>query len=368
MQSLRTLSILNKWSLAAAVPLLWAAQSPAWAEPEGLPLGEDGLEKPFSGWSFYFDNDLLIPGASRDQDYTAGVGVTFSGRKAAEGWWSLDPLLGAADSLLPLETDDFYRLHAMQFGVLMFSPTDIASSEAIYDDRPFANLAYLSNSRLYVRDADEPVYQTAFTLGVMGSQLGATLQDRVHRVVGSDLPNGWDHQVSDGGELTFQYTAGRQALLASNFQSERTEYEIKYTSSASIGYISETSLSLTGRWGLINTPWWSFTPENGDYSSRPAPVIGESVRRGVGELYLWGGVKVRARAYNAFLQGQFRESDVTFSSGELNHLLGEAWLGVTAQLQRYRLSYVLRYQNREIKSGAGARSPLWAGIIISYDL
>ena len=32
------------------------------------------------------------------------------------------------------------------------------------------------------------------------------------------------------------------------------------------------------------------------------------------------GVKARLRAYNAFLQGQFRSSDVEFSSNQMKHV------------------------------------------------
>ena len=39
--------------------------------------------------------------------------------------------------------------------------------------------------------------------------------------------------------------------------------------------------------------------------------------RGPGEQHLSAGIKLRARAYNAFLQGQFRDRAVTFGSSEL---------------------------------------------------
>lgn len=45
-----------------------------------------------TGWAFYIDNDALLIG--RDQQYTGGFALTLSGRRAAEYWWSLDPLLG----------------------------------------------------------------------------------------------------------------------------------------------------------------------------------------------------------------------------------------------------------------------------------
>lgn len=337
---------------------------------EGLPLDDSGQEKYLAGWGLHMDNDLFIPGGGRDQDYTGGLGFTLAGRIAETSWWSLDPLLGGIDQLIDLRghfTRPRATLHAAQLGVIVFSPSDIDSDSAIYDDRPFANLAYLSNSRRYIAADDRPVYQSVFTLGVIGSGIGKGVQNSIHKVSGSTPPNGWDHQISDGGEPTFQYALSRQALLATNEQRGNTEYEFKYNIGGSVGYITETSLSLSGRWGRINTPWWSFTPENSDYNSQPAPVVGNSLGRHQREVFLWGGVKVRARAYNAFLQGQFRDSDVTFDHGEINHVIGEAWLGLTTQFGASRWSYVVRYHTKEIKEGSGARNPLWAGILFSMD-
>ena len=353
-----------------ADPLIAATESDQAAElPEGLPLDENGLEKYDAGWTFHLDNDLLIPGSDRDQDYTGGLGFTFAGRYAAETWWSLDPLLSATDRLIGFDalTDQHHRLHAIQIGLLVFSPSDIGSDSAIYDDRPFANLLYLSNSRRFIKHRDDPVYQSTFTIGVIGSRIGSEIQQGIHKVVGAETPEGWDHQISDGGELTFQYSVSRQKLLFSNFQEAETEYELKYAMSASLGYISEAWLAVSGRWGYINTPWWSFTPESGDYISQPAPVIGDSVKQNTPERYFWGGIKLRLRQYNALLEGQFRDSEVTYNRSDLERFIAEAWLGITWQFSNYRVSYAARYQTREIEDGAGSRDPIWAGIIFSAD-
>jgi len=40
--------------------------------------------------------------------------------------------------------------------------------------------------------------------------------------------------------------------------------------------------------------------------------------------------KLRARLYNALLQGQFRDSDLEYSYGDMRPLIGEACAGVTA--------------------------------------
>jgi hypothetical protein len=67
--------------------------------------------------------------------------------------------------------------------------------------------------------------------------------------------------------------------------------------------------------------------------------------------------------YNAFLEGQFRDSAVTFESSELNHVLLDAWLGVTTVINgRLSVSYTVRRQTQELAAGRGARAFTWASI------
>lgn len=144
---------------------------------------------------------------------------------------------------------------------------------------------------------------------------------------------------------------------------------MKWRVEASVGYLTESSISFSGRWGLINSPWWSFTPERADCISQPDPVIGNALYKNARELYLWSGIKLRVRAYNAFLQGQFRESKVELDYGRIESWSVDAWLGVTWQASdEYRIGYVLRYQTKELKDELERRDLIWAGLILSRDL
>lgn len=329
-------------------------------------------EKSFTGFSISLDNDLFVPGSGRDQDYTAGTQVSFTGSFAKDSWYSLAPMRKLFDGVSQFDhlyqKDNHFSYHSMQLGLLIFTPSDIGNENVDYSDRPFANMLYVSNSKISLTSQVEPVYTSNVTLGLIGSSTGVEIQRGIHKVTGSNEPDGWDHQVSEGGELTAQYTVSRQALLSSNFQAENTEYELKYDVKASLGYLTETAVSLSGRWGILNTPWWAFTPENSNYASQTNAASSNAFTNNRSELFIFAGVKGIARAYNVFLQGQFRESDFTYRSDELNHVLFEAWVGVTTQIGNTRLSYVVRSQSKEIKQGAGARHPLWGGLIISVDL
>ncbi len=89
----------------------------------------------------------------------------------------------------------------------------------------------------------------------------------------------------------------------------------------------------------------------------------DAVRRN--EFFLWGGLNVVYRVYNALLEGQFRDSEVTYERSELNNLLGELSVGVTRELENgLRISFTVRARAPEL-DGADGEAPLWGGLIVS---
>src|SRR5690606_38280949 len=99
-------------------------------------------EKHDTGTTYAFDNDLLQFG-DRDFDYTGGFAVTLAGLRAAQWPISLDRAAGWLEPLVPLgELDRSPRfiLHALQLGLVAFTPDDLNVAEPMTDDRPYASL------------------------------------------------------------------------------------------------------------------------------------------------------------------------------------------------------------------------------------
>ena len=83
------------------------------------------------------------------------------------------------------------------------------------------------------------------------------------------------------------------------------------------------------------------------------------------EFYLWAGARLNLRIYNSLLQGQFRYSEVTVSSDDMQRLVAEYWLGVTKEFARkYFVSLFMRGHSDEFK-GPNARNAAWAGLVFS---
>lgn len=369
---LATLGLLTASSItpAADAPYL-AKQEPQWMQLASLIEEEkrpalhldNRNSRAGKSWALAFDNDVLVPGG-RDQDYTYGINFTQTGDNARAALISLNKPLAVLDNWLGNEHKSLglQETFSREIGVFGFTPEDISIRQANPNDRPYASLIYLSSSREQIDLVDNVAWKSTLTIGALGLGLVGELQDVVHEVTSSEKPLGWDNQISEGGELTGRYVLARQKYL----DNTSDNIEVKSTIQTSIGYLTEASWSLSFRSGRIHSPWSSFNPELASYGEKSSY---SSNAKPVDERYFWAGIALKARAYNAFLQGQFRDSSVTYDHSELNPLLVEAWAGYTFAFKHgYRISYVLRGHSSEIKEGAGDRNLLWGGIIVARSL
>ncbi|HHJ20107.1 MAG TPA: lipid A deacylase LpxR family protein [Gammaproteobacteria bacterium] len=333
--------------------------------PQQQALDIFGKEKAKSAWAFYFDNDFLSP-TSQDRDYTGGFSITLSGANARKHPLSIDRFLVDTNRWLGISSTTDITLHSIEFGATAFTPEDTLATASLDHDRPYASLIYLSNSNQSISADRTHSTMTTLTMGLLGLDVIKSFQKSLHQATGSDPANGWDHQISAGGEPTFRFGLSRQKLNHSGHSKSGRGYEIHTALKASLGYLTSLSWGISSRWGKIKTPWWTFNPEASEYAEKSAPLSISSVPYHGREFYFWAGANVHLRLYNAFLQGQFRDSDVTYAYHELHPVVVEGWMGFTRELHHgYRFSYVLRGQTAEINHGPASRSSLWGGVIFS---
>lgn len=355
MESAKPLKLVALAVLAAALilPVTHAsAQDDAWRT--WMP------ERESSGVRVHIDNDLFA-GRSTDRDYTGGMAITLSGTAARDGFLSFDPVLTRIDELFQRSEPGSVR-HARQIGLIAFTPSDIVTDEAQQADRPYASLLFASNGRVRVDADDRGAWSSTLTIGLLGLQVSESLHNAVHRAVGSETAQGYDHQISAGGEPTARYTLARHELV---YADPAGHIDVKTTVQGSVGFLTETSAAVSLRIGRFDTPWWSFTPELADYIASPTPVESLGLQR---EIYFFAGARVKARAYNALLQGQFRHSDVRYSFDEIEPIVGQAWVGVMTQLfSNTELSYALHYQTAELRDGKAARDAFWGGVQLAHS-
>lgn len=335
------------WAVLAVIGLFTSVLTPAQAEQD------------YTGLRLQVDNDLFA-GGEHDRDYTGGVAITVSGAAARDSWLSLDPLLKRVDEAVAhVEHDQVH--HARQVGLMAFTPQDIVAKEPLQEDRPYASLLFVSNGRVRVDSDNRTAWSSSLTVGFLGLSLSEHLQSVIHDVVGSEKPQGYEHQIAADGEPTARYSLARHSLWIAN---PNGTVDVKTTVQGSVGYLTETSAAISMRVGRFDSPWWSFTPELTDYIAAPTPAVSN---RGRPEMYFFVGARVKARAYNAFLQGQFRDSVVSYTYSELEPVLAEAWMGFVTQLMNQtQISYSINYQTAEIRDGVAARDALWGAVQLTH--
>ena len=277
------------WILLYLPVLAGATPSDSGEEPDRVRPG---------GWTVHLDNDFLAF-TRKDYDYTAGLSVTLGGHDAAGPkpfaraleWIDKKSGFGAGSDRKDDET-----LRSFETGLLLFTPRDLDASEPLIDDRPYANLAYLSVSRLTHGPEPGIAHQSSLTIGVLGLPLVEELHRALHSGIGSRVPHGYAHQISRGGEPTARYAVTRYRLLGSGRRAGQP-YHLRLGLSGSVGYLTEASAELELRWGSADTPWWSSTPLVTDYAGHPPiRLAGNSSSDDAGlRFQLSTGILVRAR-------------------------------------------------------------------------
>lgn len=352
--------------LLVACAKVWAADPAANSSPGQPKAEESGLvEADDVAVSLTIDEHLFVNPVA-DKDYNGGGALAFSGARAAHGL-TLDWALGLVDRAAGLNETSLGRpAHVLAAGLLIFTPQDLAQPQPVRGDRPYASLFFLGNGRRYVA-TDRPVaYDTSLTLGVLGLGAAGAVQRGLHRLTGSTIPQGWSHQISAGGEPTARYSLARQSLLGQHLSEGWSGFDSKWTLAGSVGTVTEASIALNARWGRIASPWWAFTPEQSMYTLEPQPASPRLGADSRSELFALGGVRFKVRAYNAFLEGQFRHSDLRYSPGSLNVPLGEAWAGFEFRTSSgLELRYLVRWETPELRAGIASRYFWWGSLEIA---
>ncbi len=315
-------------------------------------------------WRIQIDNDALATGG-RDRNYTGGFQFSQSGEGVAERALSLDGWLGRIDDLVDLDVPSAATLsHSMQAGILIFTPEEVSTTEPIYNDHPYSNLIFLSNSRQWLSVESRSVTRSSLMIGVLGTNAAKALQQGLHSMIDVEEANGWENQISDGGEPTFRYSLSRSSILTSRHTTGFFSYDVSTTLEGNIGYMTGVNAGVAMRFGKINPMGRYSLPEPSDhFTFSYAPLTTEGKPS---EFFMMAGANVRLRAYNVLLQGQFRESEVAISGSELNPLIGEAWLGAGAASNGWLASYVLRARTKEFDTQQG--NHVWGTLTVSKSL
>jgi len=165
-----------------------------------LGLGSLSAHAEFDWASVTLDNDIIV---NSDSGYTNGVyfslfDVRYDDKKSKSGLLTRP--------LAFLQSDNKHTINAYAFGQAMNTPTDITLANPPLDTLPYSGLLYVTNS--FITFGDNRADRISTTLGIVGpASLAEPSQKTIHKLIGSDEPQGWDTQLDN--ELVFQFTRAR---------------------------------------------------------------------------------------------------------------------------------------------------------------
>ena len=292
-------------------------------------------EADFSGLHLHVEQDLFVGPFGRDQDqnYTMGVGIQATGRWFRHAGYPqhlVDGLLTWAVPWVRLapRADWDETFHALMLAGSAFTPDSLLATEPVAGDRPYASFLGLVSSRTWVDgtpalDGGHAI-TTELGVGFLGLDASRHVQTWIHERTGLDKPSGWNHQISDGGELTGFYHVGFRRRLTPFFRAYVAKnFEASLDADVWLGYYTNASLGTTVRLGSFHSRYFEFAS---------APIVGVSqalkAAQGRSELFLFGAVRGRGVLYNALLQGGFKESSYTLFSSDISRGIVELELGV----------------------------------------
>ncbi|MET0499451.1 MAG: lipid A deacylase LpxR family protein [Steroidobacteraceae bacterium] len=307
--------------------------------------------------TIHLDDDLFS-GMSSDADYTGGGAIALTNEISDDASPGMLDWLSRMDRMTGVQASR-YR-YELELGAAAFTPADIARKEAILSDRPYAGLVYLSGALVQEQGALSSAV-TTLTLGYLGGDFVPRAQRRVHRTMRSIQPEGWHHQISDGGEATARVMHERQwAGATMNFAGARLQW--LYRAGAGIGFLTDVNAGVAARWGRFTDPRWSIHSSPTGLSDRA--MFSHADHR---DRFIYGSVSAKVPFYNALLQGQFRDSDVTIPSDARRHFVPEVALGLVIGLSRGRdLHYFIRAQLSDMRLPERSDTTVYGGVSLSW--
>jgi len=284
--------------------------------------------------SLKVENDILTSGD--DGHYTNGFALSYT-FKTPEQHWSrsfADWVPGFSAARLDAT--------AYRFGQQIYTPNDINREQPDQDDRPYAGYLFGGVSLFAGEEGDDWRRVDTFNLdlGIVGPASGAKdAQKAVHKLTGSDEPEGWDHQLHNEPVIS----TGWQTQLW--LPARAAGLEVEYGPSASVALGNLYTYAGVGGGVRIGQ---GLTRSYGIPTVAPAQG-GRQYFHPDGDFawYLFANIGGRAMAYNMLLDGNGFED-----SASVDHrpLVGDLQLGFALSWQRWQLAFVNVWRTHEFET------------------
>lgn len=279
------------------------------------------------------ENDIFSGG--KDGHYTNGLEGVLTFEPEADHWTR------DMASLIPGWTSQDLGYAAYRFGHQIYTPEDIEQTDLQKDDRPYAGLLYGGLTLMSIEQLASHRETSTFSLdiGLVGQGAGGEkIQREVHKITGSDSPEGWDNQLTNEPFVNLGYE--KRWWLQSQLGGLEMEYGPSVGGALGnlYAYLSTGGGVRLGQGLSRSISQASPTPDLGDVQFfNPDGGFG---------WFVYANLEGRYVAHNMLLDGNtFHDSH----SVDREDLVGDAQLGLTLMWDRWQLSAANIWRTREFK-------------------
>jgi hypothetical protein len=240
----------------------------------------------------------------------------------------------------------------------IYTPELIEEIELVTDDRPYAGYAYFQVG-LY-QSYNKTLKSLIVQLGLIGPSSGMEqVQDFVHEIIGSPIPEGWDNQLKD--EFTFQINYDiKHFIETDDFLDLHSAVIPEY--GFELGNVSTKLYAGTLiRWGWGIAKDYGVAPiNNNSYSKIPINKTIESLN---GWNFCFNfSARANLIAKNIFLDGN---SFVKSHNVEKNYFTVDAGYGFSLSYNKFTLDYLRKHTSKEFKNQKNMNS--CGSLLFSYN-
>jgi hypothetical protein len=336
--------------------------------------------------SFTTDQDVIVAG-NQDRNYTMGVQFSVTSSIAFErnNYYVLPWMRKRIDYLFGLKDINQDSLFIQPFSSTIsilgsgFTPLDLTKINIDPEDRPYGSLVVIGSTRTTAMNEEASVesgeleppkkyaVSTGLYIGMLGLPVAKNVQSYIHENhwFGSTrpVPEGWQNQISNGGEPTLLYHYQMITPLVTLEEDCMKRFETTIDGGVQLGYYTNLSFGLNTRLGKFDSPYWALCNILDNANQAPDCSTRKKIK--------WNiilSARLRYVAYNALLQGQFKKSAYTLSRDNVSPFVVEAFCGIEATFYN-RVTINFRPINIRTSEFAYAnRNHAWGSFGISYNL
>jgi len=257
-------------------------------------------------WRFEFDNDVFF---NKDNKISSGLSLQ-KHSAVALSWEALEAVPGFVrrwGKTIPTLTKDglLYRA-GIAVGQIIQTPDDLSRSDLIENDVPYAGALTLQATWYAFNDDEFRGFE--ITAGVVGSpSLAEQTQKTLHKLIGSDDPKGWDHQLSTEPVINFNYM--RKHKIWRGGKPAALSFDTAIDGNVGLGNLfTQASAALEMRFGHNMPKGFVYVPDPIGLSMHYMASL-KPANPQVASFYATLVLRGSAFAHNIFLDGNaFRDS------------------------------------------------------------